>query len=76
MAIHTDNVDSDPWTEFELHVLKSLVALNFPMDIICKELDRSWTASALKAIDLVFNNRLSQRARHMARLKRVQEIRN
>ncbi len=76
MATHTDNVDSDPWTEYELHVLESLVALNFPMDIICKELDRSWTASALKAIDLGFNNSLSQRARHMARLKRVQEIQN
>lgn len=76
MAIHTDNVGSDFWTEYELQVLKTLVVLNFPMDIICKELDRSWTASALKAIDLGLNYCSSLPPRHAARLKRVKEIRN
>ena len=66
--VHTDKVDSDSWAEYELELLKSLVSLNFPMDIICNELDRSWTASALKAIDLGLTNSLSLRARHLARL--------
>ena len=69
MANHTDNVGSDSWTEHELWVLKTLLALNFPMDIICNELDRSWTALALKATDLGLTYGLSRPDGHTVRLK-------
>ena len=76
MAIQSDIVDADSWTEHELQVLKTLVALNFPMDVICMELGRSWTASALKVIDLGLNNGLSQRAKHMVRRRQVKVLQN
>lgn len=46
-----DNGDLEPWTEQELELIKSLVASKVPMDIICNEVERSWTATALKAIE-------------------------
>jgi hypothetical protein len=50
-----DSLVSEPWTEQELELLKSLVDLKLPMDIISKKLERSWTASYLKAIELGLN---------------------
>jgi len=74
--IDTNSDNSDSWTEHELLVLKTLVALNTQMDIICNELGRSWTASALKAIDLGLHSGLRLRDRQMVRLRRVEEIQN
>jgi hypothetical protein len=74
--VNTGGSDSNSWTEEELRLLKCLVSLNIPMDMICSELDRSWTSSALKAIDLGLNFCLNLPARNTARIKWVKEIQN
>ena len=51
----TDDLSSHDWTEQDVELLKSLVALKIPMDIISWELDRSWTAASLKALELGLN---------------------
>ncbi len=50
--VHIDNLDTESWTEQELELLRSLVTLKIPIDIISSELERSHTATALEAIDL------------------------
>ncbi len=50
--VPADNLVSEPWPEQELELLKSLVNLKIPMDVISDELERSWTATYLKAIEL------------------------
>jgi hypothetical protein len=47
-----DSSVAEPWPEKDLELLKSLVNLKIPMDVISEELGRSWTASYLKAIEL------------------------
>jgi hypothetical protein len=43
------------WTEEELELLKCLVDLKIPIDIISEELERSLTATSLKAVELRLN---------------------
>lgn len=50
--VPSDSLVSEPWTKQELELLKSLVKLKIPMDIISSELERSWTATYLKALEL------------------------
>jgi len=73
---HTDNVNSDTWTEYELRVLKILFSLKFPIDFICKRLDRSWTSSSLKVIELGLGDGLSLFSRDKAHQKWANELRN
>jgi hypothetical protein len=75
-TVHADNVDSDSWKEYELHVLKTLFALKFPMDIICKRLDRSWTSSSLKVIELGLDDGLSLFTKDKAHPKWAKELQN
>ena len=75
-TVHADNVNSDSWKEYELQVLETLIVLNFPMEVICRKLDRSWTALVLKAIDLGFNYGLDQHDRNSAHKKWTKELRN
>ncbi len=75
-SVRTDNLDSDSWTEDELDLLKTLVELKIPMHIICNQLDRSWTASVLKAIDLELDYDLCKPIRHTPRRRPVKEMRN
>jgi hypothetical protein len=74
--VHADNVDSDSWKEYELYVLKTLFAFKFPMEIICRELDRSWTALVLKTIDLGLNYGQDQHARNTPDIILAKEIEN
>jgi len=53
--VHDDQFESKPWTEQELDLLKSFMALRIPVDIISSELDRSWTAISSKALELGLN---------------------
>jgi hypothetical protein len=53
--VKIDHVDPRPWTEYELDLLKSLMALHIPIEIISSELGRSWTETSLKALELGFN---------------------
>ncbi len=55
--VPADNLVSEPWPEQELELLKSLVNLKIPMDIISNELERSWSATYLKAIELGLDSR-------------------
>jgi hypothetical protein len=50
--VPSDSLVSEPWTKQELELLKSLVKLKIPMDIISNELERSWTATYLEALEL------------------------
>ncbi len=43
------------WTEEELELLKCLVELKVPIDVISDELERSLTATSLKAVELRLN---------------------
>ena len=43
------------WTEEELELLKCLVDLKIPIDVISLELERSLTATGLKAAELRLN---------------------
>jgi hypothetical protein len=52
---HTDDLQSEPWTEEELELLRRLVQLNIPMDTVSNELGRSCTATILKAVELELN---------------------
>ncbi len=49
--IAVDDLITEPWTEQELELLKCLLALKLPVDIIANELKRSCTATILKAIE-------------------------
>jgi hypothetical protein len=71
-----NNENSDSWKEFELHALKTLFWLNFPMEIICRELDRSWTALTLKAIDLGLTSGLNQDASNTPDIRLAKELEN
>ena len=53
--VRIDRFDSKPWTEQEVDLLRSLMLLKIPIDTISSELDRSWTAISLKALELGFN---------------------
>jgi hypothetical protein len=74
--IHADNVDSGSWKEYELQAFKTLFTLKFPMEIICRELDRSWTALALKAIDLGLTSGLNQDASNTPDIRLAKELEN
>jgi hypothetical protein len=74
--VRTDNSDSDAWTEEELNLLKTLVELKIPMHIICNQLDRSWTASVLKAIDLELDYDLCKPIRYTPSRRPMKETRN
>ncbi len=50
--VPTDSLAPEPWPEQELELLWSLVNLKIPMDIISYELERSWTSTYLKALEL------------------------
>jgi len=53
--VPADSLVAEPWTEQDLELLRCLVNLKIPMDIISNELKRSWTGSYLKAIELGLN---------------------
>ncbi len=54
--VHIDYSDSEPWIEQELDLPKTLMAFKIPIDTISGELDRSLTATSLKALELGFNS--------------------
>ena len=53
--VQTDGFVSEHWTEEELELLKCLVDLKIPIDVISEELDRPLTATSLKAVELRLN---------------------
>ena len=53
--VTTDGFDSRHWTEEELDLLRCLVDLKIPIDVISEELDRPLTATSLKAVELKLN---------------------
>ncbi|MGC9964661.1 MAG: hypothetical protein ABSE08_04585 [Syntrophobacteraceae bacterium] len=53
--VTADGLVSERWTEEELELLKCLVDLKIPIDIISEELERSLTATSLKAVELRLN---------------------
>ncbi len=53
--VPADGLVSERWTEEELELLKCLVDLKIPIDIISEELERSLTATGLKAVELKMN---------------------
>jgi hypothetical protein len=50
-----DNMVLERWTDEDLELLKCLVELKIPIDVISDELDRSLTATGLKAAELKLN---------------------
>lgn len=53
--VPADGLVSEHWTEDELELLKCLVDLKVPIDVISEELERSLTATGLKAVELKLN---------------------
>ena len=47
-----DGIATQTWTQEEVELLKCLILLKLPIDMISEELDRSWTATSLKVIEL------------------------
>jgi len=46
---------SRQWTKEELDLLKCLIDLKIPVDVISEELERSLTATSLKAAEMKLN---------------------
>lgn len=53
--VPTAGLGPERWTEEELELLKCLIDLKVPIDIISLELERSFTATSLKAVELNLN---------------------
>lgn len=53
--VPTDGFVSEHWTEEDLELLKCLVDLKIPIDVISEELERPLTATSLKAVELKLN---------------------
>ncbi len=53
--VPADGLVSEHWTEDELELLKCLVDLKVPIEVISEELERSLTATGLKAVELKLN---------------------
>lgn len=53
--VPTEGLVLEHWTEEELELLKCLIDLKVPIDVISEELERSFTATSLKAVELRLN---------------------
>ena len=53
--VTTHGLISRQWTKEELDLLKCLIDLKIPVDVISEELERSLTATSLKAAEMKLN---------------------
>ena len=53
--VPADDLVTEHWPEEDLELLRCLIDLKVPIDIISEELDRSVTATGLKAVELELN---------------------
>jgi hypothetical protein len=50
-----NGLPSERWTDEDIDLLKCLVALKIPIEIISEELERSLTVTGAKAVELNLN---------------------